>query len=187
MKIGPEELPGGVVLRLAVQGDADALCAAYVDNRRHLAPWEPRRSEDFFTVEGQRIRLDERVRQFAEGRLVPWHLESGDGRIVGAVTLTGIVLGPFCSAYLGYWIAADQQGHGLATAAVERVCRIAREAVGLHRIEATTLVDNTGSQRVLEKCGFEQIGQAPRYLHIDGEWRDHRMFQRILHDDDPQP
>ncbi|NNN32848.1 GNAT family N-acetyltransferase [Streptomyces sp. S3(2020)] len=186
MEIGSEELPGGVILRPAAQGDADALCAAYVDNREHLEPWEPRRPEDFFTVEGQRIRLEEKLRQFAEGRLVPWHFES-DGRIVGAITLSGVILGSFRSAYLGYWIAADRQGRGLATAAVERVCRMARERVGLHRIEATTVVDNGGSQRVLEKCGFEPIGLAPRYLHIDGEWRDHRMFQKVLHDDDPQP
>jgi ribosomal-protein-alanine N-acetyltransferase len=185
MKIGPEELPGGVTLRPAESSDAAALAAAYVENRKHLAPWEPRRPEDFFTVEGQRIRLEERLGQFAEGRLVPWHFEA-EGRIVGAITLTGIVLGPFRSAYLGYWIAADLQGRGLATAAVERVSRIARETVGLHRIEATTLVDNAGSQRVLEKCGFEPIGLAPRYLHVDGEWRDHRMFQKVLHDDDPQ-
>ncbi|WP_405734670.1 GNAT family N-acetyltransferase [Streptomyces sp. NBC_00028] len=185
MEIEPEVLPGGVVMRLAAPGDAAALCAAYVDNREHLQPWEPRRPEDFFTVGDQRIRLEARLREFAEGRLVPWHLEA-DGRIVGAITLTGIVLGPFRSAYLGYWIAADQQGRGLATAAVERVCAVARETVGLHRIEATTLVDNAGSQRVLAKCGFERIGLAPRYLAIDGEWRDHRMFQRILHDDDPR-
>jgi ribosomal-protein-alanine N-acetyltransferase len=95
------------------------------------------------------------------------------------------VLGPFRSAWLGYWIAADRQGRGLATAAVERVCRIARETVGLHRLEASTRPDNLASQRVLEKSGFEPIGMAPRYLHIGGEWRDHRLFQRILHDDDP--
>ncbi|MDN3023788.1 GNAT family protein [Streptomyces sp. S.PB5] len=185
MEIESEELPGGVILRPAAPGDAEALHVACVENREHLRPWEPRRPEDFFTAEGQKIRLDDKLRQFAEGRLVPWHFEA-DGRIVGAITLTGIILGPFCSAYLGYWIAADQQGRGLATAAVERVCWIAREAVGLHRIEATTVVDNAGSQRVLAKCGFEQIGLAPRYLHVDGEWRDHRMFQKILHEDDPQ-
>jgi ribosomal-protein-alanine N-acetyltransferase len=185
MEIEPEELPGGVILRPAAPDDADALHAAYIENRKHLEPWEPRRPEEFFTVEGQKTRLDEKLRQFAEGRLVPWHFEA-DGRIVGAITLTGIILGPFCSSYLGYWTAADQQGRGLATAAVERVCRIARDTVGLHRIEATTVVDNAGSQRVLAKCGFEQIGLAPRYLHINGEWRDHRMFQKILHENDPR-
>jgi ribosomal-protein-alanine N-acetyltransferase len=49
---------------------------------------------------------------------------------------------------------------------------------GLHRLQAATLVDNHGSQRVLEKNGFEQIGLAPRYLHISGAWRDHILFQR---------
>ncbi|WP_346283827.1 GNAT family N-acetyltransferase [Streptomyces sp. SID6139] len=79
--------------------------------------------------------------------------EEAGGRIVGAVTLTGITRGPFCSAYLGYWAAADRQGRGLASAAVSRVCGLARDVVG----------------------------------HIDGRWRDSRLFQRILHDEDPAP
>ncbi|MEU6373896.1 GNAT family protein [Streptomyces sp. NPDC046909] len=184
MDIGSEEITDGVILRIADPADAPELCAAYVENRKYLEPWEPRRAESFFTVDGQKKRLQEQRQLFAEGRIVPWIFES-DGRIVGTITLTGIVLGPFCSSYLGYWVAEDQRGRGLATAAVERVCRVARETVGLHRIEATTLVENTGSQRVLEKCGFEAIGLAPNYLHINGRWRDHRMFQRVLHEADP--
>jgi ribosomal-protein-alanine N-acetyltransferase len=178
-------LPDGTVLRTATPADAQALCAAYVDNREHLAPWEPRRDERFFTVEGQAGRLAERLREYEAGRMVPWLLVAGDGRVVGTITLSGITLGPFCSAYLGYWTAAGHQGRGLATAAVKAVCGIAAGELGLHRIEATTLVDNLRSQRVLERCGFEPIGTAPRYLHIDGRWRDHRLFQRILHDAPP--
>ncbi|MFJ8072428.1 GNAT family N-acetyltransferase [Streptomyces sp. NPDC096176] len=180
-------LPGGVVLRTASPGDAGALCAAYVANREHLAPWEPRRPDDFFTVEGQAHRLGERLREYEGGRLVPWLLEADDGRVVGTITLSGIVLGPFCSAYLGYWTDADHQGRGLATAAVREVCGIAAREMGLHRVEAGTLTDNVRSQRVLERCGFELIGTAPRYLHIDGAWRDHRLFQRILHEGPPRP
>ncbi|MET8942863.1 GNAT family N-acetyltransferase [Streptomyces sp. NPDC004542] len=185
MHIPAEELTDDLILRLATEADAAALAAAYVENREYLAPWEPRRPERFFTAAGQAAVLGERLRQYAERRTVPWVLEAADGRIAGTITLSSIVLGPFRSSYLGYWIAADRQGRGLATAAVRAVCRVARETVGLHRIEATTLLDNTGSQRVLAKCGFEQIGTAPRYLAIDGAWRDHRLFQRILHDDEP--
>lgn len=76
-------------------------------------------------------------------------------------------------------------GQGTGDGAVEEVCRIAREELGLHRVEAGTLVDNTASQRVLAKAGFEQYGTAPKYLHINGAWRDHRLFQRLLHDDPP--
>lgn len=185
MSIENGEMAAGVTLRPLALGDAEALAAAYTVNRAHLAPWEPVRPDAFFTPEGQRERIEGLLRQRAEGSAVPWAFEETDGRIVGTITLTGITRGPFCSSSLGYWVAADQQHRGLATAAVERVCRIARETVGLHRIEASTLLGNTGSQRVLAKCGFEPIGMAPKYLHIDGEWRDCRLFQRILHDRDP--
>ncbi|MEU3981486.1 GNAT family protein [Streptomyces sp. NPDC026672] len=184
LTVPPAELAADVTLRLVTSADAAALSAAYVGNRAHLAPWEPRRPESFFTPEGQAERIAARLREFAEGAAVPWVLVSGE-RIVGTITLTGITRGPFCSAHLGYWIAADRQNRGLAGAAVRSVCGTARDEVGLHRIEASTLVTNTASQRVLTKCGFEPIGTAPRYLHIDGAWRDCRLFQRVLHDRDP--
>jgi ribosomal-protein-alanine N-acetyltransferase len=51
--------------------------------------------------------------------------------------------------------------------------------LGLHRLEAGTLPDNFGSQRVLEKNGFERFGLAHRFLLIAGEWRDHVLFERV--------
>ncbi|MCS0601638.1 GNAT family N-acetyltransferase [Streptomyces sp. LP11] len=185
MRIEPEELADGVTLRSLARGDADALCAAYVENRRHLEPWDPVRPEAFFTPAGQAERVHGLLRQSADGSALPMVLVSADGRIAGTSTLTGIVRGPFRSGSLGYWIAADQQNRGLASAAVRRMCALARDTLDLHRIEASTLLGNTASQRVLAKCGFTPIGQAPDYLHINGAWRDCRLFQRILHDRDP--
>ncbi|MGW0992401.1 GNAT family N-acetyltransferase [Streptomyces sp. NPDC002523] len=180
-----QEIAAGVTLRPLARGDASALAAAYTENRRHLEPWEPVRPESFFTVRGQAERIEGLVRQRADGTVVPWVFAAEDGRIVGAITLTGITRGPFLSSCLGYWVAADQQNRGLAGAAVERVCAYARDALGLHRVEASTLTENTRSQRVLARCGFEPIGLAPKYLHINGQWRDCRLFQRVLHNDAP--
>ncbi len=177
-------LPGGVVLRPAAEDDAEALLAAYLHNREHLRPWDPRRGEDFYTVEGQRDRLREQLAEQETGRTALWVLTDGP-RIVGVITLSGIRHGPSCSGKLGYWIDVDHAGKGLASAAVEAVARYADEQAGLHRLEAGTLLHNTGSQRVLEKCGFEPYGVAPRYLHINGEWQDVRLFQRILNDRPP--
>jgi ribosomal-protein-alanine N-acetyltransferase len=47
---------------------------------------------------------------------------------------------------------------------------------GLHRVEIAIRPENTNSLRVVEKLGIAQCGMAPRYLHIDGEWRDHLLF-----------
>ncbi|MBT2389707.1 GNAT family N-acetyltransferase [Streptomyces sp. ISL-1] len=161
--------------RLAVE-----VARALVRNRDHMRPWEPDRPAAFFTPEGQAARL-------APHPLTRrWHFTEGS-RVIGEFTLSGIALGPFRSANLGYWIDEAYTGRGLATRAVEEVCRAAREDLGLHRVQAGALIANAASQRVLIKCSFELIGMASRYLHIDGAWRDHRLFQRILHDDPPTP
>ncbi|MHB9753478.1 GNAT family N-acetyltransferase [Streptomyces sp. BYX5S] len=169
-----------IELRRAVREDAPALAEAVARNREFMAPYEPHRSESYYTPEDQAARI-------TEPSGATWLLfdRAAGHRVVGRAALSGIHLGPLCSANLGYWVDADYRGRGLIPASVEEICRAAREELGLHRIEAGTLTDNTASQRVLAKCGFERIGVAPKFLHINGGWRDHVLFQRILHDDPP--
>jgi ribosomal-protein-alanine N-acetyltransferase len=104
------------------------------------------------------------------------------GAIAGTIALSNIVRGPFDSANVGYWVASASQGRGLATRAVAEILRFAFDELGLHRVEAGTLVDNVASQRVLERNGFTRIGLARRYLRIAGEWRDHVLFERLADD-----
>ncbi|KUJ69958.1 hypothetical protein ACZ90_06205 [Streptomyces albus subsp. albus] len=171
-------------LRPVLPDDAEGMCRAFIRNRDHLRPWDPARDARFFTPEGQADRLRDQLAQRDAGRLLAWVLDDGE-HILGTATLSNIVPGPFRNAYLGYWIDAGHNGKGLATAAVRAVLRVADEHLDLHRVEASTLVENTGSQRVLRKNGFEAIGTAPHYLHINGAWRDHVLFQRILNDRPP--
>ena len=179
-------LVDGIVMRPAETADAEALARAYVRNKEHLAPWEPVRSEEFFTARGQAALLNLEARNRGVGQLMRWLLvDPSSGEIVGSMTLNGIVFGPFRSGNLGYWIDGGVTSRGLATAAVQVICRFADTRLGLHRIQAGTLLDNLASQRVLTKCGFEPIGVAPHYLHIAGRWQDTRLFQRILNDREP--
>ena len=155
---------------LAADG-ADELAALLVENREFLAPFEPDRDERFYTADGQREQLrreDKHAFAILDGE-----------RIVGTVSLSNVVRGSLQSANLGYWVAERANGRGLATKAVGDLIPIAFDELGLHRLEAGTLVDNIGSRRVLEKNGFEEIGIARRYLHIGGEWRDHVLFQLL--------
>ncbi|MER5882890.1 GNAT family protein [Streptomyces sp. NPDC001941] len=157
--------------------DAPALADAILRNRAHMRPWEPHRPEEFYTAEAQVRRLEEPGTR---------HVVAVEGdRVVGGARLSGTVLGPFRTTSLGYWVDPAVGGRGVATRMVAECRRIAVEELGLHRIEASTILDNTASQRVLAKSGFERIGTAPRYLHIDGAWRDHHLFQLILHDNPP--
>jgi ribosomal-protein-alanine N-acetyltransferase len=177
----PSALSDGLVLRLLEEGDAGRLALAYRRNRAHLAPWEPARTADFFTVGAQRDAIATRLAQHEAGAALPLVLVSHTD-IVGRMTLSGIVRGPFQSASVGYWVDAELTGRGLASAVLHATVELARDDLGLHRLEASTLVHNLASQRVLDHAGFEQIGLAPRYLQIAGQWQDNKLFQKILHD-----
>ncbi|MFG1945636.1 GNAT family N-acetyltransferase [Nonomuraea sp. NPDC048826] len=179
------ELGGGVVLRPLAPDDAEALADAYVRNRDHLRPWEPRRAPEFFTATGQVARVSDTLKSRDERRTFPWVFADGP-LIVGILNLNDIVLGPFRNAHLGYWIDAGYTGRGLVSGAVRAVCSVAAESLGLHRVQAATILDNEPSQRVLRSCGFQEIGVARAYLHIDGEWRDHLLWEKILHDGPPR-
>jgi ribosomal-protein-alanine N-acetyltransferase len=163
----------GGVIRPLVPADADELAALLVSNRAFLAPYQPDQAESFFTPDGQRDRI----------RIVD-HLYGivDDVRLAGTISLSNVIHGAFRSAHVGYWVDESQQGRGLATHAVGAVSELAFGELGLHRLEAATLVENAPSQRVLEKNRFTRIGVAPRYLHISGAWRDHVLFQRTAED-----
>ena len=169
----------GVTLRSLTIHDAAALAEAYRDNRQHLAPWDPERTDTFFTEAGQAHEIGRLLQEETGGTAVPMVLSTREG-IVGRVNLSGIVRGAFESANLGYWIDARYQGQGLMTTAVRAVVALARDDVRLHRLQAGTLPHNLASQSVLTRCGFTEFGLAEEYLRIAGRWQTHRLFQRIL-------
>lgn len=169
---------GVVIARLLTLDDAPALAELLARDRAFMAPYEPDRAEDYFTVEGQQALLRTLLEGHDRGVTLPLAILD-DGRLVGRITLNEIVRGPLLSASLGYWVNQADNGKGLATAAVRETLALAFDALGLHRVQAGTLVDNLRSQRVLEHNGFVQFGLAPEYLRIAGRWQDHVLFQKV--------
>jgi [ribosomal protein S5]-alanine N-acetyltransferase len=175
-------LPAGYSLRALSLDDAASLAAAYDRNREHLGRWDPARPEEFYALEGQRRSIAERLEAQARGLFDCWVIAAPDGDVAGSANIQNIVRGTMQGGTLGYWVDAGHLRRGVAKGAVEELVERALE-IGLHRLEAGTMVENDASQRVLESTGFERYGVAPRLLFINGAWRDHVLFQRILHDD----
>ena len=175
-------LPDGYALRPLSLGDSAALAASYARNREHLRP-APVRPEAFFTEEGQREAIRDRLRQVELGLFDAWLLWHGDD-VVGTATLQNIVRGAMYGADVGYWIDQDHLRRGLAVASLEFLIQRARE-LDLHRLGAGTNVSNLATQQVLRRCGFEECGRIPAFLYLDGLWRDNIMFNLVLHDGPP--
>ena len=171
---------GGVsTTRLITPGDAPVLAELLRASRDFLAPWEPARGDDYFTAGVQRTVIADALARHEQGSALPHVILGGSGRVAGRITLNGIVRGPFQSCSMGYWVNAADTGRGLATAAVRDIIRVAFEELGLHRIQAETLLHNVRSQRVLERNGFVSFGMASAYLSIAGKWQDHAMYQLV--------
>jgi ribosomal-protein-alanine N-acetyltransferase len=96
--------------------------------------------------------------------------------IVGQLTVSSIVWGSAMMATLGYWVDRGRAGRGIAPTSVALVTDHCFRTLGLHRMEINIRPENGPSLRVVEKLGFRPEGLRPRYLHIDGDWRDHRLF-----------
>lgn len=171
------------VTRLVTTDDVPALADLLRASRDFLAPWEPVRSDDYFTDEGQLTVIVGALTQHEWGSALPHVILDETGHVAGRITLNGIVRGPFQSCSVGYWVGATATGRGLATAAVRDILAAAFGELGLHRVQAETVLHNVRSQAVLRRNGFRRIGMAPAYLNIAGRWQDHILYQVTRSDD----
>ncbi len=99
-----------------------------------------------------------------------------DGAIVGFLNLSEIIRGKLQQAFLGYGGVAGFAGQGYMTEAMDLVLQQAFERLGLHRVEANIQPGNAPSRALVKRLGFRQEGYSPRYLKIDGDWRDHERW-----------
>lgn len=83
---------------------------------------------------------------------------------------------------IGYWIAAESRGRGIASATVRLIADWAFGTLGLARLEITTHEDNDASMRVALKCGFEREGLLRAYRLQHGKRVDLVMFSSIRDD-----
>jgi ribosomal-protein-alanine N-acetyltransferase len=99
-----------------------------------------------------------------------------DDCLVGVFNITNIVRGAFQSGYLGYYVFASHERQGLMSKGLEAVVRFAFQNLKLHRLEANIQPTNVASIALVKTCGFLQEGYSPRYLKINGRWRDHERW-----------
>jgi [ribosomal protein S5]-alanine N-acetyltransferase len=167
-----------IELKALIPGDEEELLSYYKKNKEYLKPFEPLREENFYTLNVQKKNMIDSYKQFLNGDSINFGIYK-DNRLIGKVQLSGVIIGVFKSAYVGYSIDEEEQGKGYMKEAINLILKYAFEEMGLHRIEASTLTDNLKSQGVLTSCGFKKIGINEKYLFINGEWKDHYTFYKI--------
>src|SRR4051794_10749837 len=137
-----------VIIRPLEAADAPELAELRTHNHAFLAPFEPYRADDFATEAGQTAWIE-------SGGGVRFAIVH-DGAIAGTISLSDIVRGPLQRASVGYWVAEEHNGRGLASRALAELVDYSFGELELHRLEAGTMLDNEASQRVLRRNGFTE-------------------------------
>lgn len=169
-----------LVLRSPELDQAEEMLDYYRRNRLNFQPWEPRRNERFYSVEGMRARILAMQETMSEQQSL--HLtfrEPGSKTIIGECGFTNIVRGPFQACHLGFSLCQDFQGKGLMHEGLRCAIDFVFKELALHRVMANYRPENERSHRVLQRLGFEQEGRARAYLQIDGRWTDHILSALI--------
>jgi ribosomal-protein-alanine N-acetyltransferase len=167
---------GEITLRPVSRSDAAVWREIRARNAEWLRPWDATVPPGGDARPTSYPALVRRLRRMARaGTTLPFALEV-DGRFAGQVTVNNIVRGSAQFASLGYWIDQQYAGRGIMPRAVAMAIDHCFNTVGLHRVEICIRPENTNSLRIVEKLGLTEVGLAPRFLHIDGAWRDHRLF-----------
>lgn len=168
-----------IEIRNFTPDDAEELLDYYIRNKEHLAPYEPARDNSFYTYEVQKDILLESYKQLLNGSSFDMGIYKNN-KLIGKAKISNIVYGVFKSGILGYSIDKQEEGKGYMTEAVNLLLKYSKDELDLHRIEASALVENDKSKSVLLKCGFKEVGINEKYLFINGSWRDHITFSKIL-------
>ncbi|MGA3564521.1 GNAT family N-acetyltransferase [Melissospora conviva] len=165
---------GSPELQLLGAGHAPAVLAFEVANRTWFAASVPDRGDDYFKHFAQRHHA--LLAEQESGRCAFHVLVADDGAVLSRFNLVDMDEGV---ATLGYRVAQQVAGRGVATATVQQLCRLATTRHGLHTINASVTQDNAASRRVLVKAGFVPVGPADP-ADLDGEpglryqWREFR-------------
>ncbi|KAL9140494.1 hypothetical protein ABFS82_14G040800 [Erythranthe guttata] len=163
-----------------------------------LRPFKPSDAEDLLTWAG-----DDRVTKYGRWKTLetkeealvfinqlciphPWRRSiCVDDRSVGFVSALPGSGDERCRADMGYAVAVGNWGKGIATAAVKMaVPQVFDEFPQLRRVQAFVNVENTASQRVLEKAGFTKDGLMRKYFYLKGEIQDVFVFSILSPDSD---
>ncbi len=154
--------------------DSRALERELLSNRRWLRQWEATNPHGpmNFDVRSSIRNLQQNARA---GLGVPFVIEV-DGEVAGQLNVSSISYGSLSSAAIGYWVSERFAGRGVTPTAVALATDHCFFTLGLHRMEICIRPENGPSLRVVEKLGFRYEGLRRRFIHINGDWRDHFCF-----------
>jgi RimJ/RimL family protein N-acetyltransferase len=161
-----------VALRPWREADIPAQLEAFSDPLfERYSDWAPRTAADALRYLAEHEAARSRGEQLELALVEP----SDPNVLLGGASLNNVSLSQG-RAGVGYWLAPDARGRGIATRAVRLLARWAFDSLGVARLELTCGPDNHASQHVATRCGFSREGLLRSHMPFKAHRRDTVVF-----------
>jgi len=148
-----------------------------IENKTFFEKGLPPRPEGYFEFSSFKVMMLEILEEQSDGACHMHIIRDSDGTVIGRINLHSITTGKVTEAELGYRIGEKEQGKGYASASVDLILQKAFLDYGITSIKAGTSTENIGSRKVLEKNGFNLVGEEKKVMKINGRWLDGLLFK----------
>lgn len=162
--------------RILQKTDVDKLFQFELDNRRWFEKHIAARESDFYSKFKVEKHILTCLTEYHAQVMYPAVIEIDDV-IIARVNLRNINL-EMKTADIGYRVAENESGRGVASFAVRAMLELAKSELGFEAISSYVTIRNIASQKVLAKCNFSQVRQHKDFSVVSGENED--CYEYIL-------
>ena len=170
-----------LILKVLTPDYAGDVCKFLSKNHQQFEKYEPILPANYYTAEHQHTILSCELKLTLQTKNIRYYvfLKDAPEQIIGTVCLHNILSTAYSSCEIGYKFDLEHQHKGYAKEAVAMAVSIAFAALGLHRVYARVMPENTSSIRLLKSLLFEEEGLERECIKIQGKWQDHLRFSLL--------
>ena len=149
-----------LILKVLTPDYAQEVCDFLSKNRSDFEPYEPFQPANYYTKEYQNALLSAEQKLALQTKTIRYYafLKENPNTIIGTVCLHNIQFASHSSCEVGYRFDIDYRHKGYAIEAVAMTVSVAFASLGLHRVYARVMPNNTPSIKLLKNLYFEEEG-----------------------------
>jgi len=166
-----------IEIRLSLPKYADEIFAVTDANREFLRQWLPW-LDGTTSADDTREFIREQLQRFARGEAI--HVTIFSGESVAGVAGFNQIDAVNGIGYIGYWLAEEYNGRGIMTRVVSDLISIARDELGLQKVDIRCATENHRSRAIPERLGFTREGTLQRAEKVYDRWLDHEVYALLL-------
>ena len=146
----------------------------YKRNKDHLERWEPKRDSNFYNVSFFKTLMIKRLEKFEKGQSIRFVIMHNKiNKIIGVCNYT---IETDIKCHLGYSISEEDEGKGLMYEALLKTNQYIFVKTDIKIIQASIIIKNQRSNRLLDRLLFKYKGKVNNYLEINGKLEDHSIY-----------